>query len=88
MQIPRPGNVDRPTLAPRHPFADWQNADQDTGKLLQAIQERGYAVSDREVGAHHARAAAPVLTRSGLSLAAVAILANPLTTSLKQLEEQ
>jgi DNA-binding IclR family transcriptional regulator len=55
---------------------------------LQAIRERGYAVSDREVGAQTRALAAPVLARSGAPVAAVAIVVNPLTTSLEALVQQ
>lgn len=57
-------------------------------KELRAIRERGYAVSDREVGDQTRALAAPVLARSGAPLAAVAIVVNPMTTSLEELVEK
>jgi DNA-binding IclR family transcriptional regulator len=55
---------------------------------LEAIRQRGYAVSDREVGSHTRALAAPVLARSGAPLAAVAIVVNPASTSLEDMLTQ
>lgn len=55
---------------------------------LQAIRERGYAVSNLEVGSNTRALAAPVLARGGAPLAAVGIVVRPSTTSLEQIVEQ
>ena len=50
-----------------------------------SFRERGYAVSDREVGTNTRALAAPVLARTGAPLAAVGIVVNPASTSLEAL---
>jgi IclR family pca regulon transcriptional regulator len=52
---------------------------------LAMIRERGYGVSDREVGSNTRALAAPVLARSGAPLAAVGIVVRPSTTTLEEL---
>ena len=52
---------------------------------LDAIRERGYGVSDREVGSNTRTFAVPVLARSGATLAAVDIVVRPTTTTLNEL---
>jgi IclR family pca regulon transcriptional regulator len=52
---------------------------------LNIIRERGYAISDREVGTNTRALAAPVLARTGAPLAAVGIVVNPASTSLEAL---
>jgi IclR family pca regulon transcriptional regulator len=54
---------------------------------LHAIRERGYGLSDREVGSNTRALAAPVLARSGAPLAAIGIVVRPSTTSLEELVE-
>ena len=54
---------------------------------FEVIRERGFAVSDREVGAQTRALAAPVLSRSGVPLAAVGIVVDPATTSAEELVE-
>jgi DNA-binding IclR family transcriptional regulator len=70
------------------PEGDGYHTRQWVTNELQAIRERGYAVSDREVGDQTRALAAPVLARSGAPLAAVAIVVTPLTTTLEELVEQ
>jgi len=54
---------------------------------LEAIRQRGYALSDREVGSNTRALATPVRTRSGAPIAAVGIVVDPAATSLEQLVE-
>ncbi|MBV8717536.1 MAG: IclR family transcriptional regulator [Chloroflexi bacterium] len=55
---------------------------------LEAIRERGYGVSDREVGSNTRALAVPVLARSGAPLAAVGIVVRPTTTTLEELVDR
>ena len=55
---------------------------------LAAIRQRGYALSDRQVGSNTRALAAPVRARSGAPLAAVGIVVDPAKMSLAELVER
>ncbi len=52
---------------------------------LELIRQRGFAISDREVGPRTSAVAAPILSRSGAILAAIGLVVDPATTSLEEL---
>jgi hypothetical protein len=60
----------------------------EVGIALEAIRERGFALSDREVGSNTRALAVPVRARNGAPIAAVGIVVDPANTSLEELVER